>query len=138
MSSLKCLTSRPPDVGTRMKGLVKIVDAIVAKLCWRPFSLIQKSLNDYEKARDQGLLRTLDYDCVKSMVREDGGERVRIVQSGGNFSAVVDVLTSEGPCSCWTPDRMLGAGFIYDSAEAAESEAASTVSWLKPRIEGLA
>ena len=115
--------------------LGKIFDAVVTGLCWRPFSLIQRSLNDYEKASDQRLLATLDCDSVKSVVRKDGEERVRIIRDGENFGAIVEVLTSEGSCSCWTPVRMLGAGCIYDSAESAEAEAVSTVSWLKSRNE---
>lgn len=68
------------------------------------------------------------YRVVKIMTRADTHERVRIVQNGQYFGAVLDF---RHPRLGWSPGHVLRDGIVYSSAELAEVEARFAVSWLE-------
>lgn len=80
-----------------------------------------------ERAHRQKLGETLNFPVIKVMTRADDKERVRILQNGQDFGAVVDF---DDPKCGWSPEHILAGGFIYESAAVAEAEARAVLSWL--------
>ena len=75
------------------------------------------------------LASTKTYTTVKEIVRADGTQRVRIYQGGNDaFGGVVEDRRNED--GEWSPFHFIGAGCVYDSPQAVEEEAKSTVPWL--------
>lgn len=66
--------------------------------------------------------------ALKVMTRADAHERVRIVQKGRNFGAILDF---HHPQYGWSPGHVLRDGIIYQSPEVAEAEARYAVSWMQ-------
>ena len=70
----------------------------------------------------------LSYRALKILTRPDAQERVRIVQNGQNFGAVLDF---HHPRYGWSPGHILRDGITYRSPEVAEAEARAAVSWME-------
>ena len=87
-----------------------------------------KAVLDSEKAHRKILDETLSYRLIKAMIRSDAEERVRIVQCGEDFGAVVDF---DDPKCGWSPQHILGGGIIYEYAAAAGANARSVLAWVK-------
>jgi len=66
--------------------------------------------------------------ALKVMTRSDAHERVRIVQKGQHFGAVLDF---HHPQYGWSPGHILRDGITYPSPEAAEAEARHVVTWIQ-------
>src|SRR6187549_2913505 len=66
--------------------------------------------------------------ALKVMMRADAHERVRIVQKGQHFGAVLDF---HHPQHGWSPGHILRDGITYQSPEVAEAEARHAVSWIQ-------
>jgi hypothetical protein len=81
-----------------------------------------------ERARRRELDDTLAYPSLKVISRPDAKERVRIVQKGQDYGAVVDF---DDPTCGWSPGLIVAGGFIYESAAVAEAQARATLSWMK-------
>jgi len=108
----------------------KVFNASVAGLFWaflRPFSFVQRGIDLRKKEQTSGLMATLAHESVKVIVCQDGSERVRIIRRDRDFGAVVDTFNQE---KGWVPLRLVGAGFVYDSVEAAEAAATEAAFWL--------
>ena len=106
------------------KAFNSVVDAL--KLVVRIEPVLETALKD-EKIRRQQLDETLSYPASKVVTRSDGKERVRIVQRGQNFGAVVDF---DDPKCGWSPEHILAGGFVYESPTVAETEARAVLGWL--------
>ena len=66
--------------------------------------------------------------ALKVVTRSDAHARVRIVQQGQHFGAVLDF---HHPQYGWSPGHILRDGIIYQSPEVAEAEARHAVSWIQ-------
>ena len=91
-----------------------------------------KTVLKQEEARRKSLDETLRYRTLKTITRSDSEERVRIVQYGEDFGAVVDV---HDPKCGWSPELVLAGGILYESAAVAEAEARAALAWLKDEKE---
>lgn len=64
---------------------------------------------------------------VKEIIRDDGMERVRIFDCAGQgFGAALELRSNEE----WVFQYLVGPGAVFDSADAAEREAGTELSWL--------
>jgi hypothetical protein len=113
-----------------IKVLVETLFQVIGAVVRFPFSRVSRweRFCQRNEERDRRLEVTRTYPEVKCQVHERGTERVRIVREGENFGAVIDnweSITDE-----WMPTRILGAGMVYDSPEAAEVEAKTAAPWL--------
>ena len=81
-----------------------------------------------ERVHRLQLDETLSYPALKVLTRSDAKERVRIVQKGPNFGAVVDF---DDPTCGWSAERIIAGGFVYESVAIAETQARASLSWLK-------
>lgn len=70
----------------------------------------------------------LSYRALKVLTRPDAQERVRIVQHGQHFGAILDF---HHPRYGWSPGHVLREGITYRSPEVAEAEAREAVSWMQ-------
>src|SRR5690242_13715990 len=107
------------------KAFNGMVDLMRWILCLEPASI------DMEKAAAahwQPQKGAPSYRALKIMTRADSHERVRIVQNGQYFGAILDFCH---PRLGWSPGHILRDGIIYASPEVAEAEARVAVTWLQ-------
>lgn len=112
-----------------MRLVDKVFNGIVDAMRWilkvEPASVdIEKGAAVHWKPKNGAL----NYRALKVMTRSDAQERVRIVQNGQNFGAILDF---HHPRYGWSPGHILREGITYQSPEVAEAEARDTVSWMQ-------
>ena len=106
------------------KAFNGMVDVMRWILCLEPASAdIERTAATYWSSKNGGP----SYRAVKIMTRADSHERVRIVQNGRFYGAVLDF---HHPRLGWSPGHVLRDGITYTSAEQAEAEACISVPWL--------
>lgn len=107
------------------KAFNGMVDLMRWILCLEPASI------DMEKAAAvhwQPKKGAANYRVIKIMTRADSHERVRIVQNGRSFGALLDF---RHPRLGWSPGHVLRDGIVYSSSDLAEVEARFAVPWLQ-------
>jgi hypothetical protein len=102
-----------------------LVDAMRWMLQVEPASAsIEKSAEVHWKPKNGAL----SYRALKRLTRADAQERVRIVQNGRSFGAILDF---HHPRYGWSPGHILRDGITYPSLEVAEAEAREAVGWMQ-------
>ena len=92
-------------------------------------SLVRQENN--QRRRNETLMATLAYDCVKEILSPNGQERLRIIRDGESYGAVMDV--SESSEKGWVPTYIMGPGCVYDSVESAVTAAIAAIGWPKAK-----
>ena len=106
------------------KAFNGMVDLMRWILCLEPASAdLEKTAAAHWKPKNG----ELSYRALKIMTRADSHERVRIVQNGRYFGAILDF---RHPRLGWSPGYILRDGVTCSSAEQAEAEARVAVPWL--------
>ena len=124
------------SAGFKMRLIEKAFNAVAATVgLVSRIEPTSKTVVENEKARRKSLDETLLYPAVKTMTRSDSEERVRIVQYGRDFGAIVDF---HDPKCGWSSELVLAGGIIYESAAVAEKEARAVLAWLKDEKEASA
>jgi hypothetical protein len=112
-----------------MRFLEKAVNALAQAISWilrlEPSS---PGVMRSELHRQELLDATLHFKTLRIIVRKDAKERVRITQVGEDFGAVLDFDDAK---SGWSPSRILGAGFVFESLNAALTEAERILPWMR-------
>jgi hypothetical protein len=102
-----------------------MVDVMRWILCLEPASV---DMEEAAAAHWQPKKGAPNYRVRKIMTRADSHERVRIVQNGQYFGAILDF---RHPRLGWSPGHILRHGIGYSSPELAEVEARFAVPWLQ-------
>ena len=107
------------------KAFNGMVDVMRWILCLEPASAdVEKTAAVYWSSKNG----ELNCRALKIMTRADAHERVRIVQNGQYYGAILDF---RHPRLGWSPGHILRDGITYSSVEQAEAEARVAVLWLQ-------